>query len=111
MVFFLQALVLENFASVRVSVILLLQERTPSVGVFDQWLSPHVDLPDHVNGCQFPPLGTLLPGLHSACCQFPFLPTSLGPSFSPCSLPVLLSVVFLLMSILNGEVFPIVVFM
>ena len=45
-------------------------------------VQPHVGLPDHGNGCQVLPLGTLLPGLHSACCQFPFLPTSLGPSVS-----------------------------
>ena len=43
-------------------------------------IQPHVGLPDHVKGCQSPPLGTLLLGFHSACCQFPFLPVSLGPS-------------------------------
>lgn len=45
-------------------------------------IQPHGAVPDHGNGCQVPPLGTLLLGLHSACCQFPFLPTSLGPSVS-----------------------------
>lgn len=103
---------LENFASAPVSLILLLQERTPSVGVFDQWLSPHVGLPDHVNGCQFPPLGTLLPGLHSACCQFPFLPTSLGSfAFSLLSPGFSVSSLFVDVHSERERWYPVVVFM